>query len=152
LSVRHHRPRPLFAAIAIGLLLGTTGTVHATTLQHLAASLDLSRIAAPASANSAIDQLALAMPTRTVIPPTIDLLGPTTEVRVGLPHESDMNIEVTNEAGDIVCTASVHMPAGWQKMAFSGRDGKGHLLPNGVYFYRVLVAGEVMVTRVVINR
>lgn len=94
----------------------------------------------------------LAVPARTVLPETVELLGATTEVRVGLPHEADMDIVVTDEAGATVCSARVHMPAGWQKLAFSGRGSDGKPLANGVYFYRVAVDGDVMVTRVVINR
>jgi hypothetical protein len=127
---------------------------QATSLPRLAASLDLSHLAAAVAADvsPAADELKLAVPTRTVLPTSVELLGATTEVQIGLPHEADLAIEVTDESGALVCNAQVHMPAGWQKVCFSGRAHNGSPLPNGVYFYRVTVDGDVMVSRVVINR
>ncbi|HEX5132479.1 MAG TPA: FlgD immunoglobulin-like domain containing protein [Candidatus Krumholzibacteria bacterium] len=153
MGVRNRRPFAPLAGIALCLLVAPAGTAHALTLQHLATSLDFSHLAgAGTGAAGLVDEMLLAVPTRTVLPPTVELTGATTEVRVGLPHEADMDIEVTDSNGQIICTASVHMPAGWQKVCFSGRDGSGGLLPNGVYFYRVRVDGEITVTRVAIER
>jgi hypothetical protein len=150
------QPFAPIAGVALCLLIGPASASRAFTLQHLAASLDFSHLATSAvnatGASSLADEMLLAVPTRTVLPATVELVGPTTEVRVGLAHEANMAIEVTDEAGQVVCTARVHMPAGWQKVCFSGHDSRGELLANGVYFYRVLVEDEIMVTRVVINR
>lgn len=137
-------------------ILGSPGAVSASALQRLATSLDLSHLAASGTAGQGaaamVDEMAVAIPARTVLPANVDLRGASTEVRIGLPYEADMDIEVTNEAGAVVCVARVHMPAGWQKVGFSGRGHDGAPLPNGVYFYRVAVGDDVMVTRVVIER
>ncbi len=129
---------------------------RATSLPRLAASLDLSRLAASVTAatDAALqaDEFSRAIPTRVTLPASVELLGATTEVQIGLPHEANLDIEVTDESGAMVCSARVHMPAGWQKVCFSGRGHDGKSLANGVYFYRVAVEGDVMVTRVVINR
>jgi hypothetical protein len=149
---RSIRRSPAAAIIIVcSLLVVATGSSRATTLPRLAASLDFSRLAA-SGPSAMVDEMSLVMPVRTVLPPSVELLGPTTEVRIGLAHESDVDIEVTDESGALVCNASVHMPAGWQKVAFSGRGHDGQPLPNGVYFYRVAAGDEVMVTRVVISR
>ncbi len=156
----HRCTRRLLAPVAFlfpVILCGFAPGVCASALPRLAAALDLSQIASASvvsgsGATALVDEMMLAVPTRTVLPASVELLGPTTEVRIGLAHESDMNIVVTNEIGAEVCTAQVHMPAGWQKIGFSGRGADGRPLPNGVYFYRVSVDDDVMVTRVVINR
>jgi hypothetical protein len=151
--------RQLAPAVLFTLSLTLSFFAHdagATSLQRLAASLELSHLAAAVAAGSDVtataDELARAVPTRTVLPTSVELLGATTEVQIGLPQESDMDIEVTDESGAVVCTARVHMPAGWQKVCFSGHAHNGSPLPNGVYFYRVTIGGDVRVTRVVINR
>ena len=147
---------PALCVLSSLLVTGFAPAAHCTVLPRLVAMLDLSQLAsgivAGSGASALVDEMMLAVPARTTLPATVELLGPTTEVRIGLPHEADMDVEVTDEAGTVVCSARVHMPAGWQKIAFSGHGPHGKPLPNGVYFYRVAVLGDVTVTRVVINR
>lgn len=151
---RQLAPACVFACC--GLTLVSARDAGASVLQRLATSLDFSHIAASGVAGSGaaglLDEMTLAMPARTVLPASVELLGATTEVRIGVPQEADMDIEVTDESGAVVCSAQVHMPAGWQKLCFSGRGHDGRPLANGVYFYRVAVGDDVLVTRVVINR
>ncbi|HEU4365195.1 MAG TPA: T9SS type A sorting domain-containing protein [Candidatus Krumholzibacteria bacterium] len=154
-----HFRRQLAPACVVACCLVTlvfAPRADASALQRLAATIDFSHIAASGVAGSGaaalLDEMTLALPARTALPASVELLGATTEVRIGLPHEADMDIEVTDESGAVVCSAQVHMPAGWQKLCFSGRAHDGSALPNGVYFYRVAVGDEIMVTRVVINR
>jgi hypothetical protein len=76
-----------------------------------------------------------------------------TELSIGLPAPSDVNIDVFDVAGRKVSTISVnHAGAGWQKMAFSGRDSEGHRLASGVYFYRVHANGTTVTRKMVITR
>lgn len=156
MSVRTRRPLAPAQVVLFTLLVVPAGVSHAFTLQRLAASLDVRHLAASGIAGPAstalVDEMMLAVPARTVLPASVELSGATTEVRVGVPREADMDIVVTDEAGAVVCNARVHMPAGWQKVAFSGRGPDCRPLPNGVYFYRVTVDEDVTVTRIVINR
>ena len=154
MRVRTRRLPAPASAVVCSILIAFAGSSQASTLPRLAASLDFSRLAASGATGTGamVDEMSLALPARTALPTSIELLGATTEVRIGLPHEADMNIEVTDESGTLVCSAAVHMPAGWQKVCFSGHGQDGRPLPNGVYFYRVVVGNDVTVTRVVINR
>ena len=140
------------AAVA-AFALGQTNASHAFALQRIAAAVDISNVAASgAIAPLPASTLATSVPVRLVVPPSIDLLGPTTEIRIGIPAECDMTIEVADDAGAPLFLAEVHMPAGWQKLGFSGRDALGKLLPNGVYYYTLTADGTSRTTRVVVNR
>jgi hypothetical protein len=44
------------------------------------------------------------------------------------------------------------MPAGVQKLGFLGRDANGRELPNGIYYYNVIVGDDVSTTRITISR
>jgi len=87
-----------------------------------------------------------------MIPQSIDLVGPITELRVGIPAECDVTIEVADDAGAPLFLADVHMLAGWQKLGFSGRDALGNPLPNGVYYYTLTADGTSRTTRVTVKR
>ncbi len=156
MSFHIRRPLAPIGLAVFALCIGSANAGGAATLQRLAVALDIGPMAASVVAGSGastiIEEMMRAVPTRTVLPDAIELRGATTEVRIGLAHEADMDIQVTNESGAIVCSARVHMPAGWQKVAFSGRDRDGHLLPNGVYLYRILVEDDILVTRAIIDR
>jgi hypothetical protein len=41
-----------------------------------------------------------------------------------------VTIEVADDAGAPLFLAEVHMLQGWQKVAFSGRDSSGAMLPT----------------------
>jgi hypothetical protein len=76
-----------------------------------------------------------------------------TELSIGLPAPSDVNIDVFDVAGRKVSTIAVkHAAAGWQKMSFSGRDSEGRPLSSGVYFYRVHANGTTLTRKMVITR
>jgi flagellar hook assembly protein FlgD len=77
----------------------------------------------------------------------------TTEMAIGLPAASSVEIEVYDVAGRKVRTQSIATrSAGWRKVAFDGRDDGGRLLPSGVYFYRVRANGETVSRKMVIAR
>ena len=122
---------------------------RAFTLHHIAASLDLSRLASatPSDANTAPFGNVHA-----VVPAVVELTSQSTEIEVRIPAECDVEIQVVDESGSRVCGARVHMPAGTQKLAFSGHDVHGRALPNGVYYYSVVTGDAVSTTRVTIAR
>ena len=77
----------------------------------------------------------------------------TTDLRVGLPANSDLSIEVFDVAGRRVRTQSLaHQTAGWRTIPFDGRDDGGHSLASGVYFYRVRAGGKTVTNKMVIAR
>lgn len=133
-------------------VMGQSSASHAFALQRLAAAVDASHFAASGSLALPSTSLAANVPARLVVPSTIDLLGPSTELRVGVPAECDVTIEVADDAGAPLFLAEVHMPAGWQKLGFSGRDTRGNPLPNGTYYYTLTADGTSRTTRVVVNR
>jgi hypothetical protein len=76
-----------------------------------------------------------------------------TDFRFGLPSASDVSLEVYDVAGRRVYGEyRANLSAGWQRIAFDGRDTSGSLLPSGVYFYRVTAAGMATTSKMVIRR
>jgi hypothetical protein len=132
--------------------MGLAARSNATALQRMAEVIDLSHIVASTTMTLPSSAIASNLPRQLDIPPTINLFGPITELRVGIPCECDVTIEVADDAGAPLFLAEVHMPAGWQKVGFSGRDSKGALLRNGTYYYTVTADGTSRTTRVVVNR
>ncbi|HET6463167.1 MAG TPA: hypothetical protein VFH33_05135 [Candidatus Krumholzibacteria bacterium] len=133
------------------LMVGIVGTSHAFTLERMAGAIDLSRftsgvVSLPSS------QLIASIPQQLIVPASVNLAGPIAELRVGLPCECDVTIEVADDAGAPLFLAECHMPQGWQKVAFSGRDSSGAMLPNGTYYYTVTADGISRTTRIVVNR
>jgi hypothetical protein len=133
------------------LVVGIAGRSEAFALQRMAGAIDMNRVAAGAVSLPAA-QFVASIPQQLVTPATIDLVGPLTEFRLGIPCECDVTIEVADEAGAPLFLAEAHMPQGWQKVAFSGRDAKGAMLRNGTYYYTVTADGVSRTTRVVVNR
>jgi len=76
-----------------------------------------------------------------------------TELEIGLPSRGDIRVEIYDVAGRRIDTIEVKgAAAGWNRMAFSGRDASGRVLPSGVYFYRVSANGETLTRKMVIAR
>ena len=136
-------------SIAAALVLCTTGRSHAFALQRLAEAIDVSRFATGALTPTGDPG---DFPLRLETPTFINLSGPSTELRVGIPTACDVTVEVADDAGAPLFMAEMHMPAGWQKIGFSARNATGGLLPNGTYFYTVTADGTSRTTRVVVNR
>jgi hypothetical protein len=77
----------------------------------------------------------------------------TTRVMVGLPRNSDVTLEVFDVAGrSVVWRGYPELAAGWQSLAFNGRDRAGRSLASGVYFYRVTAGTESQTRKMVIQR
>ena len=141
-----NRPVLTIAACAC-MVLCVTGSSHAFSLHRIAAALDVSHIASTPPVTVDFSTVDLA-----TVPATAELNAPSTEIEVFITKECDAEIQVVDESGQRVCDARVHMPAGKQKLGFSGRDAHRRTLPNGTYFYSVIVGDDVNTTRVTIAR
>ncbi len=76
-----------------------------------------------------------------------------TELQIGLPATSDVEVEIFDVAGRRVSTLAFKgQPAGWHGVPFSGLDSRGAALASGVYFYRVHAAGQTVTRKMVIAR
>jgi hypothetical protein len=76
-----------------------------------------------------------------------------TELRVGLPADGDISVEIYDVAGRRVQTIEVRgAAAGWRSVPFDGRGGNAGALPSGVYFYRVSAGGVTVTNKMVIAR
>ena len=132
--------------------LGAVGSASAYSLHRIAALLDLTHITANASFSETLTYEPFEDITGPVLPSNAELNAASTEIEVHVPSACDVEIQVIDEAGNRVCGARVHMPAGVQKLGFCGRDAQGRELPNGVYYYNVIVGDHVSTTRVAISR
>ncbi|HKW15466.1 MAG TPA: FlgD immunoglobulin-like domain containing protein [Candidatus Krumholzibacteria bacterium] len=76
-----------------------------------------------------------------------------TSFDVTTKRESAITVDVFDVAGRRVRHADLgHMSSGWRQVSFDGRDNAGHLLPSGVYFYRVEATGTTVTKKMVISR
>jgi hypothetical protein len=74
-----------------------------------------------------------------------------TTLRIGLPRDAQVAIDVFDVAGRRVLGRSLRLGAGWRDVAIDARSEFGPL-PSGVYFYRVTAAGETRTRKMVIER
>lgn len=76
-----------------------------------------------------------------------------TSLRIGLPRDSDVRLEVFDVAGRRVATRDVpRLSSGWQRVDFDGLDAHDKPLASGVYFGRITAAGETRTMKMVIRR
>jgi hypothetical protein len=74
-------------------------------------------------------------------------------LRIGLPAAVPASIEIFDVAGHRVAAWGENgLEAGWNSVPFAGRGDAGHLLPGGVYFWRVTAAGASATRKLVIQR
>jgi photosystem II stability/assembly factor-like uncharacterized protein len=91
--------------------------------------------------------------TFTVRPNSPNPFGRVTNIRYGLPHGSDVTIEVYDVAGRrVFADRLAAVPAGWHGYTFAGVDHSGRRLSSGVYYYRVVATGKSMTQKMVIVR
>ncbi len=98
--------------------------------------------------------------TPTVAPQALALQSPypnpfngTTSLRVGLPEQSDLRVDVFDVAGRKVYSETRrNLQRGWHDLEFAGRNSRDARLASGVYFYRVRAAGTVLTRKLVISR
>ncbi len=138
----------VIAPAALIITLCLAASAEASALQRMAATVDMGKIASAVQ----ISAPTLAADALLLEPLTAELGTPTTEFRIRVPADTVVRVEVTNEAGECVCSARMLMPAGVQKVGFSGRDANGHLLPNGSYHYTVIAGDAMQTARVSIVR
>jgi hypothetical protein len=72
--------------------------------------------------------------------------NPKTTIRFALPAPSAVRLAVYDVQGRLVreLLAGRTLQAGQQAVVWDGRDGAGHALGSGVFFYRLETAGEVL--------
>ncbi len=80
--------------------------------------------------------------------------NPETTVRFNLPRNGLVQIAVFNQLGQQVASLAndVEMAAGYHSIFWQARDARGQILPSGIYFVRMLFAGEIAVTKAVLLR
>ncbi len=70
-----------------------------------------------------------------------------TEIRYAIPFTTKVKIAVFSSTGEEIVTLTNSVQnQGWYSVRWNGKDSKGKLCPNGIYFYR-LVTDEYQVTR-----
>jgi hypothetical protein len=77
----------------------------------------------------------------------------TAEIRFGLPRDSQVNLSIYDVTGRlIVKLANESMQAGYHSISWDGRNRKGNLAGNGVYFYRLKASDFRATKKMVILR
>ncbi len=87
-----------------------------------------------------------------VLPNSPNPFGATTTLRFRSGNAAPLTLEVFDVAGRRIATRSLGTAAGWRDYVFDGRDDAGHLLPGGVYVYRVSGAGQTQVHKMTVAR
>ena len=96
---------------------------------------------------SGVDERVPAPEVLTLLPNHPNPFGVRTDLRIGLPFETSVRIDVYDVAGRRVTTRRVAGVRGWQRVSLDGRG-----LASGVYFCRVEAAGNVITRKVVVTR
>jgi hypothetical protein len=64
--------------------------------------------------------------------------NPSTNINFDLPEPAPVSLQIYNSIGQLVSTLiNEQRPAGYHSVVWNGSDDSGHLLPSGVYFYRI---------------
>jgi subtilisin-like proprotein convertase family protein len=72
--------------------------------------------------------------------------NPTTTIAFGLPKTTEVQLRVYDLSGRLVKTlADETMPAGQHQVIWTGRDETGRRAASGMYFYRLVAEGQVLV-------
>jgi hypothetical protein len=67
--------------------------------------------------------------------------NPTTRIEFSLPQPGRVRLDVYNIAGQVVQTLiDGQQDAGFHGVVWDGRDGDGHPVASGIYFYRIQTA------------
>jgi hypothetical protein len=80
--------------------------------------------------------------------------GAATMIRFGLPTRSVVTIKIFDLAGREVATVlnRAELPAGRHERMWEGRDARGRLVPNGIYFYRLAAGSKVKTMKMIVIR
>jgi hypothetical protein len=89
-----------------------------------------------------------------LLPVAPNPMGASGEIRFDLPAEGPVDIAVYDMAGRRVRSfmRGESLPAGPHTIAWDGRDDRGAMLGNGIYFVRIQAAGAVRTTKAVLMR
>ena len=94
------------------------------------------------------------------VPETMTLVGnypnpfkETTIIKFGLPADENVVLSIYSVTGQLVATvASGNFVAGYHEVEWNGLTMDGNLLSNGVYLYKLQVAGRVITKKMVLAR
>ncbi|HXV14734.1 MAG TPA: T9SS type A sorting domain-containing protein [Candidatus Krumholzibacteria bacterium] len=112
------------------------------TVGHVTVSANPTGIDSPGAAPSALR----------VLDASPNPFGDATTLRVGMPRNEAVEIDVFDARGRRVHHETTKaLGAGWHALRFEGRNTAGRL-PSGVYFYRVRAGSETTTRKIVIVR
>ena len=67
--------------------------------------------------------------------------NPSTQIRYGLPHESNVSLTLYNHLGQrVVSLVDKQQSAGFYTIQWDGRNASGNQVSSGIYFYRIEAA------------
>ncbi|MDH3215970.1 MAG: T9SS type A sorting domain-containing protein [Candidatus Krumholzibacteria bacterium] len=88
-----------------------------------------------------------------ILPNTPNPFNSATDLVVNLPAASSVHVEIYDVLGRRVRVLKhAATSAGLQHIAFDGRDAARKPLASGVYFYRVIAAGSVATSKMIVQR
>ena len=73
-----------------------------------------------------------------------------TQIRIELPHDAEVTIEIFNLLGQSVYNIKIGFAAGYQTWPWDGKDRKGNGLPTGLYFYQISYKADTQVRKMVL--
>jgi hypothetical protein len=108
----------------------------------------------PVAASSSFSLVLTDVPSQSITPSGYALeqnypnpFNPTTQIVYSVPAEGHVSIEIYNLIGQrVVTVVDRDASAGTYSVTWNGRDAAGHLMPSGVYLYRIS-AGKFTATR-----
>ncbi len=132
----------------------TDASAPAGTLYYVVTAIDVHTNQSPASNEVAVSGATGV--SGSVPPASLSLMSNVpnpfsdlTELRIGLPDDRDVTLEVFDVAGRRVVTQSYpNMTRGWQRITF---DARKNALPAGVYFYKIRAHGETRTRKMVVT-
>jgi len=72
-----------------------------------------------------------------------------TQIGFGIPHSARVTLAIYDQQGRRVRElVNGNLPAGDHRVLWDGRDAAGRQVPNGLYFYRLLVEGKKLTGKV----
>jgi hypothetical protein len=153
-------PEPIyFIGASVDLTWWDQGATPGTPYYYIVTAVDIHENQSAPSNEDWVDDSVTGIEDRVPAPTELTLqanapnpFGASTELRIGLPSDGEVSIEVFDVAGRLVARRTIALPAGWRSVRFDGRDDGGQVLPSGVYFYRVRAAGSTLTKKMVIQR
>jgi hypothetical protein len=138
------------------LLVDTNAPLSA--LYYIVTALDVHGNQSGASNEASVSAPTGADPTPpltvlTVLPNHPNPFAGVTRLQVGLPHPSDVRVEIYDVVGRRVNVLDIEQAGtGWRTISIPARDGNGRTLASGVYFCRVSGSGSTVTRKMVIMR